>query len=122
MGQYDSGKFKKLQVQWYKRLESEGFEDAEVEKEGTHYLKDYHSTRFQTKYGPERFEAKESYYRYARFFGNYYVFHCELYRSIWNAHAEGTPLRRMAASYSLSLYKVHLITQQLAEIMKKVCG
>lgn len=90
--QYKTKKFKKLKDEWYKKLEKDGFVDAE---DGD-LLKEWQSAYFQIRHEPEIFSIQQSYYYEASHFLNIFAFPSELEKKIWALHVEGKSYREIA--------------------------
>lgn len=117
MSVYKTEKFKKLQTEWYRKLEKSGFEDIETHQNGKDFLKVWHSAYFQTKYSPASFEFKREYYRAAALFLQRHVFETEREKKIWERHSEGWSLRRIAREFRTKVCRVHKIVRILVKIM-----
>lgn len=122
MPPFKSDEFKKLQKEWYGRLQKEGFVDAEHDEE---HLKVWHSHLFKTQ-NPVSAKAKEEYYRLAGQFLNSYPFESQFDRSIWRLHAEGVSrsviakqVRREGKRMSESV--IQRVITRLSNIMVEQC-
>lgn len=95
-----SKKFRKLQTEWYSKLEKTGFQDIEknlyryVEKEPE--LVRFHSEDFR-QYTPKEFAEKEKYFQKAREFLEEDMFLNGTERRIWALHTMGFSLRKIVA-------------------------
>lgn len=118
MSFYKTAKFKKLQTKWYKKLEKEGFEDAENESNGKTFLKVWHSSYFQTKYTKDAFQSKAAYYRMAAQFLHRHAFENQLEQAIWLLHSEGLSLRDIAVEVCSNKDTVNQVVRRLAKIMR----
>jgi hypothetical protein len=87
----NNNNYKQLRKEWYKKLKDEGFNDIE-KLDGD--LIEWHTSRF-TKATNRRYsiEAKSDYYYLANQFLNTYKFKNELFRAIWEYHANGISQR-----------------------------
>jgi hypothetical protein len=90
MSNYDSKEFKKLQKEWYKKLEDTGFVDIEVH-EGHH-----RQSRDKNHNTPTYRASKEEYYRMATYFLNDHKFKSNLEKAIWDYHTNGIGCRDIA--------------------------
>lgn len=111
---------KKLQQEWYKRLEDEGFEDIEQDEE---HLKVWHGHSFSNKFSPDLFEAKTEYYQAAGRFLHEYAFSDETEKTIWEQHANGISIRNIVKTLTkqgVKTYKrkVDETVQRLRKEMK----
>jgi uncharacterized protein YdaT len=112
--------FKKLQAEWYKKLKDEGFKDIEDTNSENEFLKDWHSSYFQTRHTPLDFEANAEYYRRATALLNGYEFASELERSVWALHSDGVSLRKIAAKLEIKVWLAHNIVV-FHEAQMKAC-
>lgn len=90
----NSKQFLKLQKQWYKKLEKNGFED--IEYAGGNSMKSGAQTRFSDPVQSNtvtRVESKTDYYRIAGFFLYDYTFQDVYDKRVWELHAEGVTIR-----------------------------
>lgn len=85
----ESDDSKRLKELWHQKLKDSGFEDIETT--------DGRLKRWAYDYARDRslwsWEAKEAYYRMARYFLNDYEFKTSRERIIWEYHAEGISIR-----------------------------
>lgn len=86
---FKTEQFRKLQKEWYDRLEKEGFKDIESEKG---FLKEW-SSWFDTHYTAQTFESKRQYYVFAERFLLAYSFENNIEKKIWECHCEGKSIR-----------------------------
>lgn len=116
------GECQELKAKWYKRLEDNGFNDAE-QADGN--LKQWATSIFAapSHHNPTAFQAKEEYYRLAGQFLYEHNFDSALERSIWKYHAEGVSvykipdlLKRKGATVPKRA-RVHQIIQKLVKEM-----
>lgn len=76
---------KKLQREWYKKLEDDGFKDIEQDEYG---LKHW-SSHWNTRHSIEEIQSKISYYEMADKFLSTHKFDSEVERAIWEYHSNG---------------------------------
>lgn len=117
MAYYDAKEFKELQATWYKKLEESGFDDAENQKNGISYLRSWHSTYFQTKHSPDRFQAKEVYYQIASRMLHTHPFPSVFEECVWMLHVEGTSLREIASVMGATVHRVHTTVKRVCKSM-----
>lgn len=116
--------FKKLQAEWYSKLEDEGFQDVEQDEE---HLKRWTSSFFKTRYNPTLWKAKEEYYRAAGHFLHDYKFSNDTEKLIWELHGEAMSIRNIALvlkAKGIKSYKrrIHETIQKLAKEMVNKCS
>lgn len=91
---------KSLQIIWYKKAEESGFEDVEKNNNNIRDL-----LKLQDCQTPEMFQAKMSYYQWARSKAYDGMKNCwfrsEIDRKIWEGHAEGNSRRTIAEEIGL---------------------
>jgi hypothetical protein len=117
-------KFKKLQETWYAKLKKKGFEDIEHDED---HLKNFalNGTRnVQSRISPAVVAARLSYYSMARGFLCTYGFKSKLEKAIFERHAEGVGIRKIAAELTtkrrpLNKRKVHETIQRFVKVMKE---
>ena len=104
--------YKKLRKLWYKKLKESGFVD--VEYFGTRSKDDWFvngtlNQKFrQTHLEQHSLKGKQEYYQMASDFLNAHRFDAEIDKAIWNYHAEGISIRKIAKILnSLRLYTLH---------------
>jgi hypothetical protein len=102
-----SEEFLKLQEDWYARIRRDGFEDIEDTKSGNEYLKRWDSSYFQSRYCPQIFKGKESYYQSAGQFFYLNLFKNTKEKKIWFFHSEGLSMREIASKMKIKLSVVH---------------
>lgn len=123
-----SADFKKLQAEWYKKLEQSGFEDIEEEdgslkERAARYASKYNGTYFQAKKG--YYESVEEYYRLATQFLHSHRFKNKREKLIWEMHSNGTSIRNIVKELEKRQYpaskrdSVHKVVKGLAAKMKK---
>lgn len=124
MSAFRGKNFKKIQKEWYDKLKKEGFEDIEDVHEKTEYIRIWHSSYFQTKYHPQVFEAKRTYYELAGqfleaspHFRFELYFQCEIEKTIWEMHAQGIPVRTIAKKLKAKVCQIHKIIVQIRKVM-----
>ncbi len=114
--------FQKLQAQWYKKLEEDGFKDIE-QADGK--LKTW-SSRFVHDRVQELGEEREPYYALCTQFLNEHLFDNRFEQIIWEYHTNGLSSKEIAKVFEKAkVYKtnyqtVWLITKKLEKIMKKL--
>lgn len=117
MNPFRTKKFKALQRQWYQKLEKEGFEEIEDVESGRELMKVWHAHYFQTKYEPQTFLAKQEYYSLAFSFLERHSFGHKKEQAIWELHANGQSLRKIAESLEEKVCRVHKIVSELRDKM-----
>jgi len=94
--QFKSPEFKKIQAKWYKRLESDGFEDLEWNHPGgqnSAYLKKpLHNVR------KNYCEGSVEHYRRARIHLAHAKFNNEMHKFIWTCYTDGQSYRTIIKS------------------------
>lgn len=114
---YNSKEFKKLQAEWYKKLEDSGFEDIEPHE---NTLKSW-SLEIGRKLNQERplvMQAKLDYYGMARSFLHDYHFNTETDKEIWERHSEGTGVFAIAKLTNVGRGTVWRTICRLRDAMK----
>lgn len=79
---------KALVAKWYAKAKRAGFDDIEQNDERERLTK-WHSTYLQSRFTPEQYEAKETYYRLASDYFEHGTFETGKHKRIWGMHAEG---------------------------------
>lgn len=110
--------FAKLKSKWYGKLKKSGFQDIEKNE---YDLVDK-SYIFSRDYDPDKFRAKEEYYRMAEEFLTNYHFQDNTDRFIWSQHAEGTSIRDIVKLLKVKRiksykFKVHAAINRLQRLM-----
>lgn len=86
----DPTQFKKLKLEWYKKLAKSGFRDIENENGRMDIGKSLHN--IVQKYDQNSYAEKEEYYRLAGRFLWDYPFPSKQERLIWELHSEGVAI------------------------------
>lgn len=89
-----SDDLKKLQKEWYLKLQESGFIDIEQTEKEHSPFKDWHSLKFR-KVSIDRKEETEEYYARARALLWSHPFQDELHKKIWAYHSEGFSKRQI---------------------------
>lgn len=113
--------FKKLQTEWYKKLEDSGFQDVEQD-EST--LKEW-SLQFLRDRTTRLRESREPYFRLAGHFLHDYQFETDRDRIIWEYHSEGLKVEEIVdtlkkVNLPLSRTRVYHTISRLSEAMRKM--
>lgn len=112
--------YEKLRAVWYKKLESEGFEDIEQDEDN---LKVW-SSQFRRKKSVDTWQAKAAYYYMAENFLREHTFENNLDRIVWEYHSNAISIRdivkllkkvRIVRDHNW----VHSVVKRLSAIMKK---
>jgi len=120
---FKSAKFKKLQNEWYDKLEKSGFEDIEERNSHHEMLKRWHSFDFPKK-DQEKVEQQRQYFLDAAWFLTHFKGFKRFERRVWTLHTDGLSLREIAARLKVNKDKVHAIVKNLQGKMsleKKIC-
>ena len=97
--------FPALKAHWYRKLQESGFEDAEDAQGNLKEREPF--TLSRGAQGDKTFcDSKETYFRLAGVFLYAHTFETKLERKIWQLHAEGLPVRRIAEICNRSNRKV----------------
>jgi len=111
--------FKKLQEDWYKKLEDSGFQDIE-----TRYLTSWpNSSDFYSTLDPEEMQARAAYYDMATRLSNDFTWKSELEHTIWDYHTNGMSMRDIVRTLNkvinpgVSVKTVFLVIKKYKETM-----
>lgn len=111
---FETPEFKKLQQQWYKKLEKSGFDEQEQAdgnlKKWSSYFKNTHSD-------PSKFWAKEEYFRLAGQFLWSNTWESKYDRLVWELHSDG--LSNNAVMKALKAKRKPYQKTVVSEIIKK---
>lgn len=88
---------KKLERQWYDKLQASGFNDIEDTQRSDRPLKSWHNFKFQYVNLIQR-GAREEYFYLAKELLRTYAFKNETHRIIWDLHCKGLSKRNIEAS------------------------
>lgn len=120
---------KKLQKEWYKKLEDTGFNDIEKNESSEYNVKRPVSKRFTEKnklFRKGTWVVKQEYYDMALEFLNVYPFPRELDKVIWEYHANGLTVRDISQTLlktGITLNPTGAVARRIkkySDIMKKV--
>ena len=113
-----TNELKKLQKEWYSKLEAEGFEDIE---DSAGRLKRWDSFYFKLRHRGPRFAAKEEYFRIAERFLYSHSFSEKADKLIWKMHSEGLSCREIAIQLKNQGIKTNkdVVNRTIAELRKK---
>jgi DNA-binding NarL/FixJ family response regulator len=109
--------FKKLQLQWYKKLAAKGFKDIEAFQDKDEFLKTWDSQYFKDPKVARNIESASRYYTLARQFLHEHVFDTSLEKRIWAEFSEGLSIVDIADKLKSTRSKVDTRLKKL----KKVC-
>ncbi len=112
MSHFKTEKFKKLQSQWYKKLQKEGFQDAEALVRGKLQLKAWHSSYFSARYSPDQFAFKKAFYEKLNEFLLYGVFDSDRERAVFTRYCGGATMRAIAVAERMKLSRVYTILRK----------
>lgn len=114
---YRTEEFKKLQKEWYKKVESCGFINIENWEKDRRPLIAWHDHRFRRACTLQR-TSTQSYYDWAQNLLLSYSFKNKTHRKIWELHCEGKSKRQIAAA--IKNYKKSYKREQIGNIIKKI--
>jgi len=120
---------KQLQIKWYERLKSEGFEDIENTALESRPLLELHSVRFATQYGRQKQIKNSKYYERVSHLSCHASFDdiCSTVTNhfnsvtkdeaqiIWDMHVDGKSERFIAFKVNRSKTCVHQVIERLLE-------
>jgi hypothetical protein len=86
---------KALIQKWYAKAKKAGFQDCEQNDERERLTK-WHSTYLQSRFTPEQYAAKESYYHLAADYLEHGTFETGKHKKIWGLHTEGLTITEIA--------------------------
>lgn len=109
---------KSLRAKWYLKLKEAGFEDIEDTESPREFLKEWHSTWFQTHYTPESFKEKHRYFQMRTYFSKTHTFTSELEERVWCLHCEGLSYREIAKMTESNKDTVNKTILALRKIMR----
>lgn len=123
---YKTKEFKKLEKKWYKKLESNGFENIEdsvgrlKEWSSRFYLNHNNQKGHKIKYEDILFKStiKTEYYRRAEQFLHSHTFNDKLEKEIWRMHSEGISCRAIAKKINRPKYKKDAINEKIRALAK----
>lgn len=116
--EFETKKFKKLKIQWDKRLAQSGFDDIENGDGSLKATTDSRTIRRSLKDKQER----ETYYSIAREFMNTYNWPEITDKLIWAAHIDGMGITPISHMLHITRYKVEITInkyRKLAKLRKK---
>lgn len=98
MNQFKTPSFKRLQQEWYKKLEESGFQDAEYYAEG---IQDFQlkisSYEIEKKSDTEVVKNNQAFFEAAQSFLNTHKFDSERDKEIWRQYTDGIPVRHIVS-------------------------
>lgn len=112
---WETDKFKKLNAEWSKTLESTGFKDVET-PDGA--LKEWDTNFFRNKFNYETYKAKEDYFRMITHIYAMHKFKDKVEKFMFAEHSDGASFRSI--SRSLIAKGVDLSIWQVTKRIKDV--
>ncbi len=125
---YETDKFKKLNAKWQEKLKKDGFKEQEEATEVTDIhgvkkvgdrLKSWSTSFFRGEINSTQYEAKVTYFRLAGQFLHEYRFKNELEKRVWEHHANGLSMSKIAAEVGTKIGRPIRIVNRLAKVMKE---
>lgn len=107
MNPFKGKEFKQLQKEYYAKLKESGFDDIENLDFAQEPLKRWHSHYFKSRHRPAEFREIAQYYSSAKQILQSYSFANTVDRNIWEQHAEGHSVRKIASSLNIKIWVVH---------------
>ena len=111
-----SQEFKKLQAQWYKKLEKKGFKDIECANE---QLRSWDSLRFRSLYTPNEVSERCRYYELACQMLHDFKFKSPRDKRIWKKHCQGLTSTEIAKTEEVSDVTIRKVVKKYAAYIKR---